>query len=233
MTQQDADKKLAAAVAVAAIEDGMTVGLGSGSTSAAAVRLLAERIEREGLRIVGVPTSSATRKLALELGVPLADDLAEFQLDVAFDGADEATRNGWLIKGGGGALLQERIVAAAARRFMVMVDGAKIVDVLGKFPLPIEVFPLGWKNVQRRLDLRGDVRLRVGKDGHPFVTDQGNYILDVVFSSELYYQPHELAAALRATPGIADHGLFLDMANVLIIARDGQVEEVACQRIPV
>lgn len=231
MTPQDKEKRLAAARAVAYIEDGMRVGLGSGSTSAAAVRLLGERIEREGLKIMGVPTSRATRQLAEEVGVPLADDLSGFELDVAIDGADEATREGWLIKGGGGALLQERIVAAAAQKFVVMMDASKLVDRLGRFPLPVEVFPLGYKNVERRLAaFGGEVHLRDNKKHGLFRTDQGNYILDCRFPPELYADPRILADEIRALPGVLDHGLFLEMADVLIIGRGEQVEEILVER---
>lgn len=227
---QDSEKQLAAAAAVKYVQHGMRVGLGSGSTSAMAVRLLGERMRREGLQVVGVPTSQATRDVAIEVGVPLAEDLSQFELDVAFDGADEATRAGWLIKGGGGAMLCERIVAAAAKTFIVMVDSSKIVDRLGNYPLPVEVFPLGFRNVERRLVQMGaDVRLRV-KNGAPLVTDEGNHILDCRFPAEMYDDPHTLAARLRGLPGVADHGLFLGLTSRLIIARGEQVEELALSR---
>jgi ribose 5-phosphate isomerase A len=223
---QDAEKELAAAAAVKHIQSGMLVGLGSGSTSAATVRLLGERVRREGLKIVGVPTSSATRALAEQVGIPLLDDQTSFQLDIAFDGADEATRAGWLIKGGGGALLQERIVAAAAKRFLVMVDSSKIVELLGKFPLPVEVFRLGWRNVERLLRERGaSVALRQ-RDGQPFVTDEGNYILDCHFPEAAYVAADQLADHIRAIAGVADHGLFLNLTSTLIVARGTEVEEV-------
>lgn len=227
MTSQDADKRRAAAVAVALIQDGMRVGLGSGSTSAAAVRLLGERVQREGLKVVGVPTSNNTRRLAEECGIPLAPDVAEFALDLAFDGADEATRDGWLIKGGGGNQLQERIVAVAAKRFIVMVDGTKVVAQLGKFPLPVEVYTLGYKNVQRQFEALGaQVTLRQAKTGGTFITDEGNYILDSRFPDKAYRDAPQLAALLDALPGVADHGLFLGMADLLVISSAGQIEEV-------
>jgi ribose 5-phosphate isomerase A len=222
---QESEKQLVAAAAVERVRDGMRVGLGSGSTSAAAVRLLGERIRRDGLRVEGVPTSTATRKVAIEAGVPLAEDLSGFTLDLAFDGADEATREGWLIKGGGGAMLQERIVAAAAREFVVMVDSSKIVARLGVFPLPVEVFRLGWRNVQRRLEaMDAEVRLRTNHNG-PVVTDEGNHLLDCRFPDALYEDPRPLAQALCTMPGVADHGLFLDVTSVLLIAAGGTVEE--------
>ena len=233
MTSQDADKRRAAAQAVQYIESGMRVGLGSGSTSAAAVRLLGERIAREGLEIVGVPTSAETRALAQEVGVPLLEDLSGFELDIAIDGADEATPGGWLIKGGGGAMLRERIVAAAARKFIVMVDASKMVDRLGKFPLPVEVFALGFQNVQQRLQAHGAAtNLRVKKTGGPFITDEGNYILDCRFPDEAYRDAPALATLLQALPGVADHGLFLGMADLLVISRAGAIEEVPLKRSP-
>lgn len=230
MTSQDADKRQAAATAVAYIQNGMRVGLGSGSTSAAAVRLLGERVQREGLQIVGVPTSNNTRRLAEECGVPLASDLSEFELDLAFDGADEATRDGWLIKGGGGNQLQERIVAVAAKTFIVMVDGSKVVDRLGKFPLPIEVYQLGYRNVQKRLEADGaKVQLRV-REGKTFITDEGNYILDCCFPERAYQDAPALAARLDAIAGIADHGLFIGMTDRLVISRSGVIEELTFAR---
>jgi ribose 5-phosphate isomerase A len=231
MSAQDIEKQVAAARAVSYIQDGMQVGLGSGSTSAAAVRLLAERIKTEGLKIVGVPTSSATRALAIELGVPLAKDLSEFQLDLAIDGADEATRNGWLIKGGGGALLQEKIVAAAAKRFLVMIDSSKLVERLGKFALPVEVFQLGYRNIVARLEALGaEVKLRTAKDDSPFVSDEGNYLLDCRFPADLYEDPYTLADQIRNLPGVADHGFFLGMTDTLVIGRGDRAEEIAVSR---
>jgi ribose 5-phosphate isomerase A len=223
---QNTEKQLAAAAAVKHVESGMLVGLGSGSTSAMAVRLLGERVQREGLKIQGVPTSSATRALAMEVGIPLLEDQSDFQLDLAIDGADEATRSGWLIKGGGGALLQERIIAAAAKRFLVMVDSTKVVDRLGQFPLPVEVFRLGWRNVERALRARdAEVKLRQ-RDGQPFITDEGNYILVCRFPEADYERAPELATWIRALPGVADHGLFWNLTSMLIIARGETVEEV-------
>jgi ribose 5-phosphate isomerase A len=223
---QNAEKQLAAAAAVKYVASGMLVGLGSGSTSAMAVRLLGERVQREGLKITGVPTSSATRALAIEVGIPLLEDLSNFQLDLAFDGADEATRDGWLIKGGGGAHLRERIIAAAAKRFLVMVDSTKVVDRLGQFPLPVEVFRLGWRNVERILRSRdAEVKLRE-REGKPFITDEGNYILDCRFPAADYAKADELASFLRSVAGVVDHGLFLGMTSTLIIASGSEVEEV-------
>jgi ribose 5-phosphate isomerase A len=227
MTPQDAEKRLAASRAVELVQSGMRVGLGSGSTSAHMVRLLGQRIQQEGLKILAVPTSRATRDLALEVGIPLQDDLSGFELDLAIDGVDQVTRAGWIIKGGGGAMLQERIVAAAARRFIVMADSSKLVERLGGFPLPVEVVPLGWKNVERKVAaLGGNPRLRTDPQGRPRITDQGNYILDCDFSSQSLTAPHPLARTLRDLPGVADHGLFLGMAERLIIARGDQCEEI-------
>lgn len=224
---QDAEKLVAARHAVALVRDGMHVGLGSGSTSAWAVRVLGERIAREGLKIVGVPTSSATRDIALEVGVPLADDLSDFELDLAIDGADQTTRTGDIIKGGGGALLQERIVAAAAKQFIIIADSSKLVERIGSFPVPVEVFQLGWKNVARRLRKLGvEPKLRLQKSGQALVTDEGNYILDCPFSEAALLSATELAQTINNFPGVADHGIFVNMAHLLVIARGEQLEEI-------
>lgn len=228
MNSLDAEKQVAARHAVAYVQNGMRVGLGSGSTSAHAVRLLGARIQREGLKIVGVPTSSTTRKIALEVGVPLADDLSGFELDLAIDGADQTTRRGDIIKGGGGALLQERIVAAAAKRFIVIADSTKLVEKLGGFPVPVEVFRLGWRNVVRRLRALGvEPKQRVDPLGLPFTTDEGNFILDCPFDSSALANAAELAATIRSFPGVADHGIFVNMAHLIVIARGEQIEEIA------
>lgn len=226
MAGLEEEKELAARAAVALIEDGMRVGLGSGSTSAYAVRLLGERIAQERLKIVGVPTSAETRKLALEVGIPLEDDLDGFELDLAIDGADQATREGHLIKGGGGAMLRERIVAAAAECFIVIADSSKLVTRLEGFPLPVEVVCFGWRNTMARLAALGcDARLRV-KNGEVFRTDEGNFVVDCPFSAEALREAEELDVEIRSIPGVVEHGLFLGMAERMFVARGGGVEEI-------
>ncbi|HTN77287.1 MAG TPA: ribose-5-phosphate isomerase RpiA [Pirellulaceae bacterium] len=224
---QDAEKRLAARHAAQLVKDGMLVGLGSGSTSACLVRELGRRVREEGLKIVGVPTSSATRSIALEEGLQLRDDLADFTLDIAFDGADQTTRQGEIIKGGGGALLHERLVAVAAKQFVIMADASKLVEQLGGFPVPVELFQLGWKNAARRLAALGVIpQQRIVSAGQPLITDEGNFILDCPFTANQLADPETLADQIRAIPGVADHGLFLNVAHRLLIARGEQVEEI-------
>jgi ribose 5-phosphate isomerase A len=224
MHDLEREKAAAAAKAVELVTDGMRVGLGTGSTAAYAVRMLGERVKK-GLSIVGVPTSERTRELALEVGVPLTDFTKVQELDLAIDGADEADRSLRLVKGGGGALLREKIVASASRRFVVIADSTKLVDRLGKFPLPVEVVRFGWPLVARGLSLLGArPKLRLGKDGATFVTDEGNYILDAHF--DVIRDPKGLARTLSATPGVVDHGLFLGMAKTLIVASGDSVEVI-------
>ena len=228
MTDREAEKQIAARRAVACVQDGMRVGLGSGTTSAYAIQFLGQRVQAEGLRVTGVPTSVASWDLAAASGIPLADNREEFALDLAIDGADEATRAGELIKGGGGALLHERIVAAAARRFIVIGDSTKLVDRVGTAPLPVEVCPFGWRNVLSRLQLYGgEAKVRRKAGGEFFVTEEGNHLIDCRFPPEWFRLPASLDQSIRAIPGVVDHGLFLGMANLILIARGTEVEEIA------
>jgi len=228
---QDAEKQAVARRAVQFVQDGMRVGLGSGSTSAHAVRFLGERIRNEGLKIIGVPTSPACEEVARMAGVPLAADRDSFALDLAIDGADEATRDGALIKGGGGALLHERIVAAAAKRFVVICDSSKLVEQLGSAILPVEVFRFGWRNAAARIEAEGgQAAIRVQSDGSLFVSEEGNYILDCVFPPETMQRTSWLNQFLRTVPGVADHGLFLGMADLMLVAHGERVEEIPLVR---
>jgi ribose 5-phosphate isomerase A len=223
--QQNAEiwKRAAAARALDYVEDGMKLGLGTGSTAEAFLDLLAERVQ-SGLKIVGTPTSERTAIKARALGIPLGDlDVLGF-LDLAVDGADEADRNLDLIKGGGGALLREKIVAASARRFVVIADEGKLKHRLGAFPLPVEVVRFGHPTTAARIvraagSLLNDralaPRLRM-TDGNPFATDNGNLIYDCPFGA--IEDADALAAVLSAIPGVVDHGLFVGMASVLILA---------------
>jgi ribose 5-phosphate isomerase A len=225
----DIAKINAAAAAVAFVEDGMTLGLGTGSTAAHFVRMLGQRV-RQGLKVRGVPTSDATAQLAVECGVPLLDVDKVASLDLAVDGADEFDPQFQLIKGGGAALLREKIVASAARHFMVIADGSKQVERLGAFPLPVEVTPFGWPltaakiyQVLRDAQCAGaDVTLRETAPRTPVVTDGGNYVLDCHCRTI----PHvrELAERLKRITGVVEHGLFIDMARTIIIGRDDGTE---------
>jgi ribose 5-phosphate isomerase A len=218
----DALKRRAAERAVSLVEDRFRVGLGTGSTARHFVSLLGDRI-RDGLRIVAVPTSEATRAQADEEGIPLTTLDETPQLDLTVDGADELDGELRLIKGGGGALLREKIVAAASARMIVIADESKRVDVLGRFPLPIEVVPFGLAATRRsieerlrQLNLPGETRLRMAANGEPFLTDGGHYILDANLLR--IDHPEELAASLQAVPGVVEHGLFIGLATGAIIA---------------
>ncbi|XYD10200.1 ribose-5-phosphate isomerase RpiA [Methylobacterium sp. NMS12] len=223
-------RRAAAARALDLVEPGMRLGLGTGSTAAAFVSLLGERV-RAGLDIVGVPTSEATRAQAESLGIRLATLDEQPELDLTIDGADEVDDRLRLIKGGGAALLREKIVACASRRMVVIADAAKHVARLGAFPLPIEVNPFGLKATHRAVEAAvtgagcsGDVGLRARTDGKPLVTDGGHYILDARLGA--IPDPEALGGALWAVPGVVEHGLFLGIADAAILAaaRDGQAE---------
>lgn len=226
----ESQKDAAAARAVALVEDGMLVGLGTGSTAAFAVKRLGAQV-RAGLRIRGVPTSEVTRRLATAEGIPLATLDEVDHLDIAIDGADEADSRLRLIKGGGGALLREKVIARLARRFVVIADASKLVDVIGAFPLPVEVVPFAKGAVAREVASLGcEPVVRTGKGG-PFVTDNGNWVLDCRFGR--IPDPERVASALDAIPGIADHGLFLGMAERLFIGLpDGGTRVIEAARVP-
>jgi len=218
----EAQKRQAAAVAVEWVRPGMRLGLGTGSTAKHFVELLAERV-RTGLNVVGVPTSEVTRALAEQVGVPLTtlDDTPA--LDMTVDGADEIGPDLSLIKGGGGALLREKIVAAASARMVVIADESKWVPVLGRFPLPIEVMPFGLAATRRAVEAAcaaagcpGQADVRKGRDGHAFVTDGGHWILDARL--ERIANPAALAEKLSQIPGVVEHGLFIGMAQAVILA---------------
>jgi ribose 5-phosphate isomerase A len=218
----DAQKRQAAARAVEWVQPGMRLGLGTGSTAKHFVELLAERV-RGGLKVVGVPTSEATRANAQRLGVPLTTLDETSELDMTVDGADEIGPYLTLIQGGGGALLREKIVAFASARMVVIADESKWVKTLGCFPLPIEVMPFGLAATRRAVEAAaaaagspGPTTLRQGKDGHAFVTDGGHWILDA--SLGRIADAKALASRLSAVPGVVEHGLFIGMAQAVILA---------------
>jgi ribose 5-phosphate isomerase A len=218
----EAQKRAAAARAVDFVRPGMRLGLGTGSTARHFVELLAERV-RGGLSVVGVPTSEATRRDAERLGVPLTTLDETEALDLTVDGADEIAPDLALIKGGGGALLREKIVAQASARMVVIADESKSVPTLGRFPLPIEVVPFGLAATQRAIaaataamGLSGPVVLRRDKGGHAFVTDGGHWILDAAFGR--IADPKGLGERLAAIAGVVEHGLFVELATIAIIA---------------
>ncbi|MAS06406.1 MAG: ribose 5-phosphate isomerase A [Ahrensia sp.] len=229
---QDELKTAAARAALAHVEDGMKLGIGTGSTAEAFVHLLAEKVG-DGMRVVGVPTSERTARLCLELGVPLTSLDEEPRLDLCIDGADEIDPALNLTKGGGGALLREKIVAFASAKMIVIADESKLVDALGAFALPIEVNPFGLEatrldvqNAYRDLGYSGELRLRV-RSGDAFETDGGHYILDASFGH--ISNPKALSDALHAIPGVVEHGMFIGMASLAIVAGSGGIRELTAR----
>lgn len=226
----DKAKFVAARRAVDYVQDGMKVGLGSGSTAAWMVKCLGEMVREEGLKITGVATSARTAELARQVGVPVVTlDEAKW-LDLTIDGADEYDHNLNLIKGGGGALLMEKIVATASDQMIVIADLSKQVETLGAFPLPVEVVPFGWQTTKAlveetlvNLDVLGrDISLRKNGDA-PFITDEGNFILDLHLRR--IGNPRQLSLVLNQIPGVVENGLFIDICDVVVIGKgDGSVE---------
>ncbi len=221
-TQDDplAEYKRAAALAAAAeVGDGMVLGLGTGSTARHAILAIGERYAKGELKgIVGVPTSDASAALAASFGVPLLSYEQDGALDLAIDGADEVDPCCNLIKGGGGALLREKLVERHARRLLIIVDETKLSDRLGTyFALPVEVLASAWQDEQQALEEEGCLPVLRARQGQPWVTDNGNYILDCRFADGIC-DAYGLAARLDARPAVRAHGLFLDMAHEVIVA---------------
>jgi ribose 5-phosphate isomerase A len=218
----DSLKQQAAERALEFVENGMSLGLGSGSTAAKFVDLVGQRV-KAGLQVKCVPTSEATRAQAERLGIPLTSlDDTPF-LDLTVDGADEIDAQLRLIKGGGGALLREKIVATASQRMVVITDASKLVVTLGKFPLPIEVVRFGLAATRNMVEVlsadagcEGEIKVRLAADGKPFETDGGNLILDCAFGQ--IADPEALEDALKLIPGVVESGLFLGIADAAVIA---------------
>lgn len=224
-SERDKWKRKAAVRAVSEVEDGMVLGLGSGSTASFVIEALAVRIA-ERLRIVGIPSSDATAALAKRLGVPLTSFAEHRRIDITIDGADQVQRGTLnLVKGLGGALLREKILACASDRMIVVVDETKLVNRLGgQTPLPVEIVPFGWQVVCEKLAAIGCTpRLRLVED-QPFTTDGGNYIADCTFAD--ISDPAALAIRLSAMVGIIESGLFVDMASMIVIGRPAAVEVI-------
>lgn len=230
MTERGKQAKQAAANAVVdLIEDGMTLGLGTGSTASLAIEALGRRIEREKLSVTGVPTSFASERLARACGVPIGTLDTHGDIDLAFDGADECDPGLNLIKGRGAAHTREKIVSFGARRFVILIDESKRVERLGmRMPLPVEVVPMAVAPVMDRLRAMGarpELRMGMKKDG-PVVTDQGLWVVDAQFDAGIS-DPAIIDRTLLDTPGVLDHGLFLNMAtDVLIGLTTGDVEHL-------
>ena len=222
-SRNNQEKEAAARASLRFVRDGQIVGLGTGSTAAYAVRFLGERV-RSGLKIRGIPTSVHTKELATSLGIPLTT-LQEFQqIDVTIDGADEVDPQLNLIKGGGGALLREKIIASASRQLVIIGDSGKKVPMLGKFPLPVEIIAFAQPLLAKRIAALGaTVSLREDASGKPFITDEGHHILDCEFGQ--IPDPPGLARQLEAMPGVVEHGMFIAMASVVLIAKGDEVQE--------
>jgi ribose 5-phosphate isomerase A len=219
----DAEKEVAARASLKYVREGQVVGLGTGSTATIAIRLLGELV-RGGLKIRGIPTSIASRDLAMQLGIPLTTFEEVQQIDVTIDGADEFDPQLNLIKGGGGAMLREKVVASATKQQVIVTDSSKQVQVLGKFPLPVEVIGFAEPLVVKEIsDLGARVVQRKDSAGKSYLTDEGHHILDCHFGE--IPDPPALARRLSDMPGIVEHGLFVGMASVVLMAKAGEVEE--------
>jgi ribose 5-phosphate isomerase A len=220
----DQEKEAAARASLRFVKDGQVVGLGTGSTAAYFIRLLGEQV-KNGLKIRGIPSSDRSREQAAGLGIPLTtlDECPE--IDVTVDGADEVDPQLRLIKGGGGALLREKIVASATKYYVIITDATKRVPVLGKFPLPVEVIKFAQAVVRKRIEALGAaVELRLGTDGKAFLTDENNYILDCRFGQ--IRDADGLARRLSDMPGVVEHGLFIGMASIVLVANGSEILEL-------
>jgi ribose 5-phosphate isomerase A len=218
------EKEAAGRAAAKLVRDGDVVGLGTGSTAYFAVVALGERV-KSGLKIIGIPTSVQTADLARGVGIPLTTLDEHPEIDITIDGADEVDPRLNLIKGGGGALLREKVIACASKKMVVVADSTKIVSLLGKFPLPVEVISFARTVVENKIvSLGGSPKLRTKPDGSPYLTDNGNQILDCSFGK--IADPPALALALSNTPGVVEHGLFIGFAKLALVGRGNRVEEL-------
>ena len=218
------EKEAAGRAAAKLVRDGDIVGLGTGSTAYFAVVALGERV-KAGLKIIGIPTSVRTADLARAVGIPLTTLDDHPAIDITIDGADEVDPKLNLIKGGGGALTREKVIATASKKMVVVADSGKIVRVLGKFPLPVEVIAFARTVVERKIVALGGLpKLRLKPDGSPYLTDNGNQILDCSFGK--IDDPPALARELNGTPGVVEHGLFIGLAKLAIVGRGDSVEEI-------
>jgi len=224
-------KARAAAMALDLVEDGMRLGLGTGSTADYFVEGIGAKVA-QGLKLICVPTSETTRLQAERLQIPLTTLNETPHLDLTVDGADELDDQLRLIKGGGGALLREKIVASASDRMVVIADRSKLVATLGKFPLPVEVVSFGLAATRALIEAmaqeagcNGNITLRPDPSGRPFVTDQGNHVLDCAFGQ--IPEPDLLSFALKQVPGVVEHGLFLGIADAAIVAGPEGVQMIA------
>lgn len=216
-------KQIAGEKAASFIKDGMNVGLGTGSTAFFAIQKIGQRIKDEGLKLRCIATSDESEKLARELNIPVYDFNEIKELDITIDGADEVDKNYNLIKGGGGALLREKIIAYITKHYIIITDESKVVETLGKFRLPVEVVQFGWQRTFDHLQSLGCMPTLRQKNNQPFITDNGNYILDCDFKQ--IENPEALQAAIHAVPGVVEVGLFVNRTNTLIVGyKNGNVE---------
>ncbi|MGB9235503.1 MAG: ribose-5-phosphate isomerase RpiA [Terriglobales bacterium] len=230
-SQQDTkkEKEMAGRAAAELVRDGDVVGLGTGSTAYFAVVALGERV-KTGLKIVGIPTSIATADLAKRVGVPLTTLDEHPEINITIDGADEIDPHLNLIKGGGGALLREKVVASASKKMVVVSDSGKLVPALGKFPLPVEVISFARAVVEKKIaGLCGSVKWRTRPDGSPYLTDNGNPILDCSFGK--IEDPAALARTLSDMPGVVEHGLFIGLAKLALVGRGEEVEQIRLKNL--
>ena len=217
-------KLRAAQRAMEFVESGMTLGLGSGSTATLWIKLLGEKVRDQGLRIRAIASSDDSERLGRSYGIPFVDFKECRSIDLTVDGADEIAPKLALIKGGGGKLLREKIVASASKRFVVVADKSKQVEKLGRFPLPVEVIPMASPLVSDALcNLGFTPTVRVNPNGSLYITDEGNFILDC--SGLMIEDPEAMAAKLDSIVGVVEHGLFLGMANLALIADEKEVIE--------
>jgi ribose 5-phosphate isomerase A len=224
----DQEKEAAARASLRFVQNDQVVGLGTGSTAAYFIQSLGEEV-RNGLKIRGIPTSDRSGKLAKSLGIPLTtlDECPE--IDVTVDGADEFDSELRLIKGGGGALLREKIVASATRQYVIIADETKRVPVLGRFPLPVEVIKFAQTVVQKKIEALGaQISLRRDADGKAYLTDENNHILDCRFGQ--IPDANDLARRLSDIPGVVEHGLFIGMASIVLVAGGTGTVELRAQK---
>jgi ribose 5-phosphate isomerase A len=208
-------KQLAAEIAVTFLDDGMTIGLGTGSTAYWAIEKIGEKVKSEGWKIRAIATSIRSEEQALGLGIPIVDFSTVRTIDVTIDGADEVDGQLQLIKGGGGALLREKIVATNSRQMIVVADESKWVKTLGRFPLPVEIVHFGWERTFEKLQLLGCLARRRMNGTGPYLTDNGNYIVDCAFE-EINDAP-ALHASVNGITGVVDNGLFIQIASKLVL----------------
>ena len=223
MVNIDEKKRRAAEHSLSFVEDGMTVGLGSGTTVYWMIKKLGQ-LAKSGLNVRGVPTSKRTEGWAKEFGIPVVMPAAGLTIDVAIDGADEVDPSGNLIKGGGGSLVREKIIDTQAKKFIVVVDESKRVQTLGQFPLPVEVVPFGWEMTARRIETFGCRAVLRMREGSPFVSDNGNYILDCHFGA--ISEPDQLHQQLKLLTGVVETGLFIGVADWVLVGKESGVDAI-------